>query len=186
MGDMEKAVPKKTKEVLALLAEGIILKFRRTPQGYFKLLVKNPIPWRRFHRKTLLYAIQILHRRGFVKIDEGLDGITAIAITDAGKRAGRETGNSGNINKPPEWDKKWRLILFDVPEKKKKFREAFRYQLRRMNFVEFQRSAFLYPYPCAREIEVLAERLRLAEHVAMITAESISNEFHFKKLFGLL
>lgn len=179
-------MPKKTKEILKLLADGLILKFLRSPRGYFKLSAKNPIPWQRFNRGTLLYALESLYRQELVTIVEGLDGITTIAATDAGKRAAEIPDIAAAIPQPQQWDKRWRLILFDVPETKKKFREAFRYHLRRLGFTEFQRSVFLFPYPCAKEVENLAARLNLQEHISMITAESISDEFKFKKHFSLL
>lgn len=183
---MEKAIPKKGQEVLSLLVGGAILKFRRSPRGYFKLTVKNPIPWQRFHRKTLLYAIHSLYRQGLVAIDEGGDGTTTITLKPAGKRAGENLAAAPGPSGRPEWDRRWRLVLFDVPEEKRKSRETFRYHLQKLGFTEFQRSAFLYPYPCAREVDALAERLQIQEHIVMITAESVSNEFHFKKRFGLL
>lgn len=183
---MDKPLPKKAREVLTLLAEGIILKFHRSPRGYFKLAVRNTIPWQRFHRKTLLYAIHSLYRQGLVAIDEDARGITSITLTAAGRQASQALRAASRLARPEGWDRKWRLILFDIPEGKKKLREAFRYQLRRMGFAEFQRSVFIYPYPCAREIDALTAQLGLHDHIVMVTAESVSNEFQFKKLFGLL
>lgn len=143
--------------------------------------------WTEFHRKTLLYAINLLYRKALLDINEGLDGITAIAVTEAGTRIADTAGLVPNsVIRPSEWDKKWRLVLFDVPESKKKRREAFRYHLRRMGFTEFKRSALIFPFPCAKEVDVLAERLNIRENVVMITAESISDEFRFKKHFSLL
>lgn len=185
-GNMKKRLPGKAKQVLTLLANGEILKFNRSPRGYFKLAVKNPILWSRFQRKTLLYAINLLHLRGFVEITEGLDGITTIAVSAAGKAHTADASAAANKLRPVTWDRKWRLILVDVPERNKKSREAFRYHLRRGGFAEFKRSAFLYPFPCAGDIDELAERLGIKDCVAMVTAESISDEFKFKKHFGLL
>ncbi len=181
---MVKLLSKKAREILDLLGEGIILKFHRSPRGYFKLLVRNPLPWQRFHRKTLLYAIHSLHRQGLVAIDEDASGTVSIGLTQTGKSTVRALAAKDAL--PQGWDRKWRLVLFDIPEQKKKLREAFRYQLRRMGFVEFQRSVFLYPYPCVNDIDALTEQTGLREHVVMVTAESVSNEFQFKKHFGLL
>lgn len=184
---MQESLPKNARQVLLNLTEGNMLQFRRSPQGYFKIAAGNTGVWQKFHRRTLLYSLNTLYKRGFADIQEGLDGITVISATEAGRAIAAELGREViAAQRPEEWDKKWRLILFDVPETKKKFREAFRYQLRRLGFVEFQRSAFLFPFPCGREIDALAERLQLKEHVVMITAESVSNEFHYKKVFGLL
>lgn len=181
------SIPRKAGQILALLADGNVLQFHSSPRGYFKILGEAPSPWARFHRKTLLYSINTLYRQGLLDIAEGLDGITTITVTSMGMESVRRIADAQiRIPQPGEWDRKWRLVLFDVPESKKKFREAFRYHLRRLGFAEFQRSAFLFPYPCSAAVDALADQFNLKEHVVMITAESVSNEFDFKKRYGLL
>lgn len=184
---MEKRISKKAWEVLTLLKKGSgsgVLEFRRTPKGYFRIVSKNKNPWLRFHRKTLFYAIHTLFRKGLVGVDEAPDGTTKVAITEEGKRLAQEEGM--RLNRPQEWDKKWRLVFFDVPEEKKKLRDAFRYHLQKMGMAEFQRSAFVFPYPCFREVNKLAEKLNLQQHIVLATAETLSNEFKFKERFGLV
>ena len=159
---MEIRLSKKGKEVLELLAEAA-LEFHRTPAGYFRIHSKNKSAWNRFQRKTLLYAIRALYRDGLITIEESPEGITTGGITEAGKKAAKEKISLGEKQKG--WDKKWRLIFFDVPEEKKKFRDTFRYHLQKMGATEFQRSAFIFPYPCSREVAALAEKLSLKEHI---------------------
>lgn len=183
---MERKIPSKARKVLSFLANGEILKFRRSSRGYFKIATGSSNLWSSFHRKTLLYAMNRLYQRHLINIDEGLDGFTTIAVTEAGEKFADQRGDwSSLVFQPEAWDKKWRLVLFDVPEERKKSREAFRYHLRRIGFTEFRRSAFLFPYPCAAEIDALAKELDLDENIAFVTAESISDELKFKKHFGL-
>lgn len=184
---MERHIPKKAGEILTLLAGGNdagILEFRQTPKGYSRIVSKNKNLWLRFHRKTLFYAIHALVRSGFVAIEETPGGTTKVAITEEGKRLAKE--ERLGLNHPREWDKKWRLVFFDIPEEKKKLRDAFRYHLQKTGMAEFQRSAFVFPYPCFREVNVLAEKLNLKEHIVLVTAETLSNEFKFKEHFGLV
>ena len=61
------------------------------------------------------------------------------------------------INKPKKWDRKWRIILFDIPEKIRKARDVFRYHLNQLGFYEFQKSVFVHPYNCKDEIDYLIE-----------------------------
>ncbi len=169
------------KRILLLIAESGILKFMRSPRGYFKIISGDRKQWSGIHRKTVLYAIKLLYKRGLVNIREGPDGATTIAINPAG----REAAAAALEAKPEKWDGKWRLILFDIPEAKKKNREAFRYHLRRIGFAEFKRSALIFPYPCSSEIHALAKELDLSDHIALVTAEAISEELKFKRHFGL-
>src|SRR3989344_3211225 len=43
---------------------------------------------------------------------------------------------------PASWDKKWRLVLFDIPEEFRKNRNSFAVGLKRMGFVQIQKSCF--------------------------------------------
>ena len=183
---MERRLSKKGKEVLAILAGGADLEFRRSPQGYFCAAGKDRALWTKYHRKTLLYAIHAFHKHGFAEIHESEEGLTKVKLTDAGKSFARKQQSVLGGKKPNEWDKKWRLVFFDVPEEKKKERDAFRYQLRKAGLMEFQRSAFVYPYPCFREVGTLADELGVKEHIVLVTAETLSNEFKFKEHFGLV
>lgn len=185
-GGMEKHLSKKSREVLALLARGVALEFRRSPRGYFRTVGKDHALWGGFQRKTLLYAIRALFKNKFVVIDEQEDGHTKIALTGEGRDFFRKDKSVFSaVRGPALWDKKWRLVFFDIPEEKKNLRDALRYQLRKAGCAEFQRSAFIYPYPCFREIESLAEGLGVGEHIVLVTAETLSNEFRFKNQFGL-
>lgn len=181
---MKKRISKKAKEVLLLLIKSGELWFRKTPAGYFRVVAEDKTPWLSFHRKTLLYAIHSLYRAGLANIEEVQDGFTRVTVTDEGRVVSKEKELGGL--QPKEWDKKWRLVFFDIPEEKKKQRDAFRYQLQKAGFMEFQRSAFIYPHSCFREIERIAGELNLDEHIVMVTAETLSNEFKFKKHFGLV
>ncbi len=131
--------------------------------------------------------INALHKNNFVEIEEDSEGNTKIILTKSGKEfAQKQQSVLRGSDAPKEWDKKWRLIFFDIPEEKKKSRDAFRYQLRKAGLKEFQRSALIYPYPCFREVENLAEELAIKEFIVLVTAETLSNEFHFKNHFGLV
>lgn len=184
---MKKQISKKGQEILTLLAKGGTLEFRRSPHGYFCVIGKDRALWKRFQRKTLLYAIQALFKKKFVVIDERLeDGHTKISLTEEGKNFSKKLQSVfGAMRDATAWDKKWRLIFFDIPEEKKKMRDAFRYQLQKTGCAEFQRSVFIYPHPCFQEIESLAEELGVKEHIVLVTAETLSNEFRFKNQFGL-
>ena len=60
---------------------------------------------------------------------------------------------------PLRWDGKWRVVMFDVPEKRKKVRDALRMLLRSAGFVHFQDSAWIQPYPCDELVTLLRSHL---------------------------
>jgi DNA-binding transcriptional regulator PaaX len=118
---------------------------------------------------------------------ENPDGTITIILTDKGKQKAL-TYDFGKmeIKKPQKWDKKWRVVLFDIPENRKKIRDALRYHLKNLGFYEFQKSVFVHPYDCKDEIDYLIEFYDIRRFVRFIIADSLDNELHLKKHFNLL
>ena len=54
-------------------------------------------------------------------------------------------------------DGEWRIVIFDIPEKFKKAREALRMKLKELGFLELQKSVFIFPYECEDEINFIVE-----------------------------
>ncbi len=114
------------------------------------------------------------------------DAITMI-LTDKGKEKAL-TYNLDEIviKKPKHWDGKWRIVLFDIPEKRRKIRDAFRHHLNQLEFYEFQKSVFVHPFDCQNEIDYLIEFYNARRFIRFIVAELIDNELHLKSHFKLL
>lgn len=88
-------------------------------------------------------------------------------------------------NKPPRWDKKYRVIIFDISEIARKYRDKLRRIIRGFGFVCLQDSVWIYPYPCDEIIELLKKYLGLKEEVIYMTVDSIENDKWLKKIFHL-
>ena len=76
--------------------------------------------------------------------------------------------------------------MFDVPEKFKRTRDALRTHLKNMGFYEFQKSVFVHPYPCAKEIEYIMEFYQSQRFVRFIVATEIDNALELKRHFKLI
>jgi len=63
------------------------------------------------------------------------------------------------IKKTSQWDRKWRIVFFDIPEKHRRARDALREKLKEIGFREFQQSVFIQPYPCTDEINFLVDKI---------------------------
>ena len=53
-----------------------------------------------------------------------------------------------NFGKTEKWDKQWRVVSFDIPEKVRYSRLKLRITLRDIGFVKLQNSLWAYPYDC--------------------------------------
>jgi len=89
------------------------------------------------------------------------------------------------LEKPKRWDKKWRLVIFDIPEWNKKARAALREKLRAMNFYQCQKSVWIHPFPCLEEIEFLKTFFNIKPFVKLFLVEEMTDGkvlYHFKDL----
>ena len=99
---------------------------------------------------------------------------TKITITQKGKTKVLEyQADQLVIKKQSPWDKKWRVVIFDIPEKKKSAREIFRKKLLNLGFEKIQHSVWRQKYPCLNEIEFLANLYQIRPHVNLIEGEVI-------------
>ena len=89
------------------------------------------------------------------------------------------------ITKQKVWDKKWRIVAFDIPEKKKNGRDALRQKLQELNFYQLQKSVFVCPYPCEKEVHFLSEFFDIGDFVNIIIADNIYDDVRLKNHFDL-
>ncbi|MEX0916546.1 MAG: hypothetical protein WDZ44_00350 [Candidatus Spechtbacterales bacterium] len=123
-----------------------------------------------------------MKQRGYIKERRSRDGRTiSIELTKKGKEIGRGYQFIDmRVACQKKWDKKWRFVLFDVPVKDGHARDILRDKLKRMDFFQVQKSAWVHPYPCEEEMGVVAEFLRVQRYVLVFTGR-VNNE---KELVG--
>lgn len=183
---MSRGVGSIQQKVLLLLLGGLALGLSRSPGRYFRILRLMGKEWRYMRRAALWRAVGALYKSKLVQAKLNADGTYTLLLTEKGKqRALTFKLDEMEIKKPSRWDGKWRMVLFDIPEKRKKVREALRMRLRRLGFLEFQKSVFVYPYPCDDEIDFVIEFYAVRAHVRKVVTESMDNELHFRLKFGL-
>lgn len=173
-------------KILLLLATGLVLGLTRSPRQYFKLLKATKRDWDFIDRRYLFRLIREFKTARLIDYHEDDSGEIKIVITEKGKaQALIFNPDQMMIKKPAQWDKKWRLVMFDIPEKKRQARDALRDKLREMNFKEFQQSIFVHPYPCADEINFIVEFFEIRPHVRLATVEKLTNEAELLLHFDL-
>jgi len=140
----------------------------------------------RSFNKKIKNSFHSLKRRKFIKIIKNKDGKLTLKLTKSGERKVFEIYvNDLKINKPKEWDKNWRILIFDIPIKLNSERTALRRKVKDLGFYQFQGSVWFYPYPCEDEILTIAEFFKVSEYVEIITANKILHEEELRKYFQL-
>lgn len=165
---------------------GVALGLSRTPKNYFKILKNIPKEWKEIERKRLLNIVREFYNNRLVDYKENKDGEVEIILTKEGKKkAIKYQLDEMKIKKPEKWDGKWRMVIFDIPEKKKKAREALRNKLKDLGFKELQKSILVFPYECEDEIDFIMEVFEIRNHVRFMKVDAFTNEEQFKLKFKL-
>ena len=173
-------------KLLLLLLGGLVLSFTRSPRRYFLILKLIPKELRALDKMYLYRAIREFERDRLISYHEKADGVVTIVLSDKGKkRALMYHIEQMGIKEPPRWDGKWRLVLFDIPERKRALRDALRIKLKYLGFKELQHSVHILPYPCKDEIDFLVEFFEARPWVYYLEADTFSNEARWISKFNL-
>ncbi len=141
---------------------------------------------KKYSNKQISSVFDSMKRQKLIEYVGDKDGKTVVKITTKGKtRLKSFSINLMKIEKPKRWDGKWRLVMFDIPMRFTKGREALRFHLKDLNFFQFQKSAWIYPYPCEDEIIFIADFFRIGKYVEILTVENIPRDGKLKKYFNL-
>ncbi len=90
------------------------------------------------------------------------------------------------LQKHHKWDGKWRMIFFDIPERKRQYRDYLRNTLKLLGFKKFQGSIWVYPHRAPSFLKQLLFEEEIKRHVRFITTEHIDNDQDLRDHFRLL
>jgi len=77
------------------------------------------------------------------------------------------------VDKKIRSDKKWQMVLFDIPENKKRQRDFFRRGLGYLGYKKLQRSIWVCPYDVLEETKNLIKRYKLEAYVEILLVNKI-------------
>lgn len=151
--------------------------------GVYRIPFKEYDKFRLKDKIKFSHEIYRLKRSGVIKkyVDEKGE---FIEITQKGRKFIKKIFTEQlAIKLPAKWDKKWRLVIFDIPDTKKKERNILREKLERLGFLKLQESVYVYPFECSREIEALKKMYLIEPYVQYVLADRIETEINLLKEF---
>lgn len=168
-----------------LMATGAVAIAATSPYLVSNLLTSSK-KFKKYPKHKISHTFHRLKGEGLINIKNKNHQIY-ISLTDEGrKKAGWLQIDSLKITKPKKWDRKWRLVIFDIAQFKKLFREAFRGKLKEMGFKPFQKSVWICPFDCEAEIELLKEFFGFSDkELKLVIAEKIGGDQEWRKVFYL-
>jgi CRISPR-associated endonuclease Cas2 len=83
------------------------------------------------------------------------------------------------------WDKKYRLVMFDIPQKRRATRDRLRRLMHDFGFLRLQDSVWVSPYDCEELIALAKAELRVGKDILYAVVDQIENDERIKAHFGL-
>lgn len=84
-----------------------------------------------------------------------------------------------------KWDGFWRIIAFDISEKKRKTRDLFRAKLRLLGCQPIQKSVWITPCDISADLEELLLLLNIESDVDYFISRALTNERKYLDMFNL-
>lgn len=169
------------KIILNLLAAGCVLTLAAVSPGSASLLGI----WKSFSKRRFRQAIYRLRQQKFVKITgKGEQQTVIITIKGLNKSLSYRINNM-RIKEPKKWDGKWRLVIFDIQDKKRRYRDIFRNKVKALGLWPLQKSVYVYPYPCFNQIEFLRQIFGVGLEVKYIVAQKIEDDEYLRNHFRI-
>lgn len=170
----------------ALMAIGLAgtLAVAAVAPNMFQLLGKTGVLTRlKYRSKGILTRLK---QKGEIEFVER-DGKKYVQLTDLGEKIldlQRKKLNLAN-NKPKKWDRRYRLVMFDIPEKRNNIRKLLRFEMQEVGFLRIQDSVWVYPFDCEEFIALLKADLRVGKDILYAVVEEIENDTWIRKHFNL-
>lgn len=132
-------------------------------------------------KRSISRSRDLLVKKGLVKyVGHNL------TLTEKGKEIiSRLEKYNYNIEKPKKWDGKWRIVIFDIKEFKKEYRDNLRKILIQIGFIKLQNSVWVYPYNCENLVNLIKADFKIGKEVLYVVADEIENDKFIRKHFGL-
>ncbi len=108
-----------------------------------------------------------------------------VRLTEKGKFELASKIGKARVQKPRRWDKRWRVVIYDIKEQRKKLRIQLKEILRAYGFYRLQDSVWVYPYDSEALLILLKANFKIGNEVLYLVVEQVENDKHLKEHFGI-
>lgn len=109
-------------------------------------------------------AIKRLREKGFITKDIINTDQVIVKLTDLGREA-------LGVEIEEEWDGRWRIVIFDIPEEKRIIRNLFRRRLKDWGLKRWQQSVWITKRNVSEKLRLLIHDLKIEDWIAVIESE---------------
>lgn len=179
-----------SKDILQFLAiGGVLVAAIVAPNAVqaFKFLRedKERVSWKKFNQYRIRQYISQLKKQDLIKRSIK-NHQKCYILTDKGRRfVLKYNVEKLQLGRQKKWDGRWRIVIFDIPENKKMARDALRNKFKKLGMLQLQKSVFVYPYDCKKEIDFVSDFFGVANDILYLDAKIHEVEKDLKVFFGL-
>ncbi|MDD2753487.1 MAG: hypothetical protein PHT44_02675 [Candidatus Portnoybacteria bacterium] len=168
---------------------GVLLAAIAAPNAVsaFSFLLKdeNYVSWKNFNRSSARRYVGRLEKRKLIK-RKMRGGRAEMILT----KKGREELLKYDVDRielknDKRWDGKWRVIIFDIPEDKKQARDALRSKFKNLRMLQLQKSVFIYPFDCKKEIDFISDFFGVGDDILYLESDIKDIDKRLKKYFNV-
>ncbi len=191
---MEKA---KRHEIASIILKGLFyggaIAIASTSPFFLPRILPRIIKYARYQKKKkenekkrFYNAFYKLKNQGLIEMEYRGKQLYISLTKEGRKKCGKFQVDDLKIKKPLRWDKKWRILIFDIKEKNRVKREALRGKIKQLGLFQLQKSVWVCPYEFFREMDTLRQFFGLKDReMKIITASEIENDAEIRTFFGI-
>lgn len=138
-----------------------------------------------FDRTRFRRTIRHAKARGYIDVVEKHGEMTINLREEGRAKAMLYALEDIQITEPAIWDKKWRMVMFDIPEEMRAHRKVFKTKLDELGFAQVQKSVYLHAFPCHNEIEYIRSMYSIEQYVRLAILDRIEGDEALRKRFGV-
>lgn len=176
-------VGKTERAILGIVYGAGVVSMAIVAPNALRLLKKVKFP--KQNKNYVKQATRRLEEKGLVKFEKTDKGIFVRATPKGELFLMQTIENSEKVLRQKKWDGKWRLVIFDIPEKKKSLRNKVREIVEGLGFKKLQNSVWVFPYPTEELVVLLKSELKIGKDVLYIVADEIEYDQPLRQHFGL-
>lgn len=117
-------------------------------------------------------AVSRMMKQGWLQ-SEKQENRSYYFLTDQGISRIEEAGTRIFKLNPSEWDRKWRVLMYTIPEEKRHIRDELRQELLWSGFGSFSNACWISPNNLEKEVKLLIEKYDISEYVDFFISEYV-------------
>ncbi len=156
------------------LSNLILLVLEKTADGYVRF-EDFTTHYYRYHYgapelKKSQFSLTLKRLRENGLIDFVDDNKLILKLTDKGRTKALK---SKILLEDEKWDGKWRIVIWDIPEKRRTVRDVLRKQLKSWSFTQWQRSVWATKKNCAKPLREFINKTGIDRWVRVIESDNV-------------